>query len=43
VLRLFTSCGEGPGSPRRFYDRFGFVDTGGLVDEHETELVLPMA
>jgi RimJ/RimL family protein N-acetyltransferase/ribosomal protein S18 acetylase RimI-like enzyme len=40
VLQLYTSCGEGLGSPRPFYDRFGFVDTGGLVDDHETELVL---
>jgi RimJ/RimL family protein N-acetyltransferase len=40
VPKLYTSCGEGLGSPRPFYDRFGFVDTGGLVEEHETELVL---
>jgi RimJ/RimL family protein N-acetyltransferase len=42
IARLYTSCGEGRGSPRPFYDGFGFVDTGGIVDEHETELVLPI-
>jgi RimJ/RimL family protein N-acetyltransferase len=40
VTHLYTSCGEGRGSPRPFYDRLGFVPTGGLVDDHETELVL---
>jgi diamine N-acetyltransferase len=40
VTHLHTSCGEGRGSPRPFYDRLGFVPTGGLVDDHETELVL---
>lgn len=39
VPRLFTSCGEGVGSPRRFYDRLGFTPTGAVVDD-ETELVL---
>jgi diamine N-acetyltransferase len=43
VMQLYTSCGEGLGSPRPFYDRFGFVDTGGLVEEHETELVLTIS
>jgi RimJ/RimL family protein N-acetyltransferase len=42
VRRLFTSCGEGPGGPRRFYDRLGFVPTGETVDDHETELVLSL-
>jgi RimJ/RimL family protein N-acetyltransferase len=42
VPQLYTSCGEGLGSPRPFYDRFGFVATGGLVD-HETELVLTIS
>jgi RimJ/RimL family protein N-acetyltransferase len=42
VPQLFTSCGEGPGSPRRFYEGLGFVPTGGTVDEHETELVLSL-
>ena len=40
VPRLFTSCGEGPGSPRRFYDGLGFRPTGSIVDDDETELVL---
>jgi diamine N-acetyltransferase len=43
ITQLYTSCGEGRGSPRPFYDRFGFTTTGGLVDAHETELVLPIA
>jgi GNAT superfamily N-acetyltransferase len=25
---LYTSCADGPGSPRRFYLRHGFTDTG---------------
>jgi len=25
---LFTSCSDGPGSPRPFYLRYGFTDTG---------------
>jgi diamine N-acetyltransferase len=25
---LYTSCSDGPGSPRNFYLRYGFVDTG---------------
>jgi RimJ/RimL family protein N-acetyltransferase len=33
---LITSWGEGPGSPRRFYERLGFVPTGRIV-EGETE------
>jgi RimJ/RimL family protein N-acetyltransferase len=33
---LLTSWGEGPGSPRRFYERLGFVPTGTIV-EGETE------
>jgi RimJ/RimL family protein N-acetyltransferase len=43
VPKLFTSCGEGPGSPRRFYDRLGFQPTGLLVDDSETELVLQVS
>jgi RimJ/RimL family protein N-acetyltransferase len=42
VSRLFTSCGEGPGGPRPFYDRLGFVPTGETVDDHETEMVLSL-
>ena len=26
---LYTSCADGPGSPRGFYLRYGFTDTGG--------------
>lgn len=39
VTRLFTSCGEGAGSPRPFYERLGFRATGRLLDD-EVELVL---
>ncbi len=39
VPRLFTSCVEGPGGPRPFYERLGFRPTGAIVDD-ETELVL---
>ena len=28
---LFTSCADGPGSPRGFYLRYGFVDTGRVM------------
>ena len=42
VTHLYTSCGEGRGSPRPFYDRLGFVPTGDLVDD-ETELVLSIS
>ena len=42
VPQLFVSCGEGRGSPRPFYDRLGFEPTGLLVDDHETELVIPI-
>jgi RimJ/RimL family protein N-acetyltransferase len=38
VQRLFTSCGEGAGGPRPFYERLGFVPTSEIVDD-ETELV----
>ena len=42
ITLLYTSCGEGRGSPRPFYERFGFVPTGQIVDD-ETELVLSVA
>jgi RimJ/RimL family protein N-acetyltransferase len=29
---LLTSWGDGPGGPRPFYERFGFVPTGNLVE-----------
>ena len=28
---LFTSCSDGPGSPRPFYLRYGFTDTGRIM------------
>jgi diamine N-acetyltransferase len=28
---LFTSCADGPGSPRGFHLRYGFVDTGRVM------------
>ncbi len=28
---LFTSCADGPGSPRGFYLRYGFTDTGRVM------------
>lgn len=28
---LFTSCSDGPGSPRGFYLRYGFTDTGRVM------------
>ena len=36
---LYTSCGQGEGSPEGFYRKLGFVPTGGFYD-HEIELVL---
>ena len=28
---LFTSCADGPGSPRGFYLKYGFADTGRVM------------
>ena len=28
---LYTSCSDGPGSPRGFYIRYGFTDTGRIM------------
>jgi hypothetical protein len=28
---LYTSCADGPGSPRGFYLRYGFTDTGRVM------------
>ena len=39
--KLVTSWGEGSGSPRPFYESYGFVPTGRIVDE-ETEAVLAL-
>jgi diamine N-acetyltransferase len=36
---LYVSSGQGEGSPRPFYERYGFVATGRLVDE---EIVLEL-
>ncbi|MFI6869379.1 GNAT family N-acetyltransferase [Nocardia sp. NPDC050406] len=36
---LYTSYGQGPGSPEGFYRSLGFRPTGGVVD-HEIEAVL---
>jgi RimJ/RimL family protein N-acetyltransferase len=38
---LLTSWVEGPGGPRRFYERLGFVPTGRIIDG-ETEARLPL-
>jgi diamine N-acetyltransferase len=42
VAQLFVSCGEGRGGPRPFYNALGFEPTGLLVDDNETELVMPI-
>ena len=39
---LFTSCADGPGSPRGFYLRYGFVDTGRVMWD-ENVLALDLA
>jgi diamine N-acetyltransferase len=41
VRELYTSCGQGEGSPEGFYRRLGFVPTGGMYDQ-EIELVLDL-
>lgn len=38
---LFTSCGQGEGSPEGFYQKLGFVPTGDHYD-HEIELRLDL-
>jgi diamine N-acetyltransferase len=38
---LYTSCADGPGSPRGFYLRYGFTDTGRIMwDENVLALTL---
>lgn len=39
---LYTSCHDGPGSPRTFYLRYGFTDTG-VVKWDENVLALALA
>ena len=39
---LYTSCADGPGSPRGFYLRYGFTDTG-RVTWGENVLALGLA
>ncbi|HEY1277680.1 MAG TPA: GNAT family N-acetyltransferase [Thermoleophilaceae bacterium] len=39
---LYTSCSDGPGSPRGFYLRYGFTDTG-RVESGENVLALDLA
>ena len=41
VSVLVTSCGTGPGSPREFYLKLGFEETGEVVDD-EVVLRLPL-
>jgi diamine N-acetyltransferase len=36
---LYVSCGQGEGGPQPFYERYGFVPTGGLIDQ---EVVLAL-
>jgi len=38
---LWTSAGQGPGSPQPFYERYGFVATGDIID-HEAVLRLDL-
>ncbi|WP_160717854.1 GNAT family N-acetyltransferase [Chitinophaga solisilvae] len=40
ISALYTSCGEGEGSPQTFYERLGFVPTG---DYYGDELELKLA
>lgn len=39
IPELYTSCGQGDGSPEGFYRKLGFVPTGDTYDD-EIELVL---
>ena len=39
IPRLYTSCGQGEGSPEGFYRKLGFISTGDHYG-HEIELVL---
>lgn len=35
VKTLFTSCVSGDGSPRKFYEKIGFIDTGKIDEDGE--------
>jgi GNAT superfamily N-acetyltransferase len=39
---LFTSCGQGEGSPQPFYERLGFVPTGEVDSHGEVHLSLDL-
>ncbi len=39
---LFTSCGQGDGSPQPFYERLGFVATGEVDSHGEVHLALDL-
>jgi diamine N-acetyltransferase len=41
IPQLYTSCGQGEGSPEDFYRKLGFTPTGGYYDD-EIELVLDL-
>jgi diamine N-acetyltransferase len=40
VVAMWTSAGEGKGSPIPFYERYGFERTGEMVDDDEVKLRL---
>lgn len=39
VKALFTSCVPGDGSPRKFYEKMGFIDTGKIDEDGELIMV----
>ena len=39
---LFTSCGQGRGSPQPFYEGLGFVPTGEVDSHGEVHLALDL-
>ncbi|SEB68539.1 diamine N-acetyltransferase [Nitratireductor aquibiodomus] len=41
IRELYTSFGLGAGGPQKFYEKLGFVPTGGMFDE-EVEVVLAL-
>jgi diamine N-acetyltransferase len=42
VEAMWTSAGQGPGSPISFYEGYGFVDTGRIVFDNEVLLRLDL-